>query len=162
MNFDHLSQIERALLQKRAQQLSQTEQISTNKTLEVVTLTIADRRFAFQLHDLCSVLHSSITRLPGLPPVVAGAINVQGELVSVLELPLLLGLDLSEPLTDCVLLIASPHGNVGLRVPKLPELETIDEMNTTTVLEVDVLENPKIVLLNIENLLQRAEQALLA
>jgi chemotaxis signal transduction protein len=109
---------------------------------------------------LRSVLHSSITKLPGLPPVVAGAINVQGELVSVLELPLLLGLDLSEASDECVLLIASPHGNVGLRVPKLPELETIEWNNTTSVLEVDGLENPKTVLLNIENLLQRAEQAL--
>jgi purine-binding chemotaxis protein CheW len=156
MNFDHLSELERVLLQKRARQLSQTEPIKTSKTLEVVTLTIANKRFALELHDLRAVLHSAITKLPGLNPVVAGAINVQGELISVLELTLLLGLGLSEATDECVLLVHSPHGSVGLRVPNLPQLETID----ASQMELSGSNDTKILLLNIPDLLQRAEQAL--
>jgi purine-binding chemotaxis protein CheW len=160
MNFEHLSQLERALLEVRAKRLNQTEHPDTNKTLEVVILTIDHKRYALELQDLRAVLRAKITKLPGLNPVIAGAINVQGELVSVLELSLLMGLELSEATDECVLLVNSQHGNVGLRIPNLPELETIDAINTSTVLESTGLNKGKIVVLNIQDLLYRAEQAL--
>jgi purine-binding chemotaxis protein CheW len=151
MSFDHLSEIERLVLQKRAQQLSQTPNIDINPKLEVVTFSLQNQPYALDVQDLRSVLRSKITKLPGLPPVVAGAINVQGQLVSVLELALLLGLDLPEANDECVLLVGSPHGNLGLRLPNLPELETIDAPNA---------QNPslnKVVLLNLNQLLQTTQ-----
>lgn len=151
MSFDHLSKIERAVLQKRAEQLSQSQSLDSNPKLEVVTLTIQNKRYALELQDLQAVVRSRITKLPGLHPVVAGAINLQGQLVSVLELALLLGLDLPEVTNECVLLVSTPHGNLGLHVPNLPELETIDAPKT---------QNPslsEVTLLNINQLLQRAE-----
>ena len=150
MSFDHLSEIERAVLQKRARQLSQTA-MESNPKLEVVTFSLDNKRYAFDLHDLRAVLRSKITKLPGLQPIVAGAINVQGQLVSVLELALLLGLDLPEMKDECVLLVNTPHGNLGLRLPNLPELETIDAPNA---------QNPslsEVRLLNLDQLLQIAE-----
>jgi purine-binding chemotaxis protein CheW len=151
MSFDHLSEIERTVLQKRAQQLSQTADIDTKPKLEVVTFSLQNQRYALDVQDLRSVLRSKITKLPGLPPVVAGAINVQGQLVSVLELALLLGLDLPEAKDECVLLVNTPHGNLGLRLPNLPELETIDAPNAQTSSLNEVT------LLNLNQLLETAE-----
>ncbi len=151
MSFDHLSIIERAVLQKRSEQLSQTANTDLNPKLEVVTFSLHNTRYALELQDLRAVLRSKITKLPALPPVVAGAINVQGQLVSVLELALLLGLDLPEAKDECVLLVGIPHGNLGLHLPNLPELETIDAPNA---------QNPGlngIVLLNLSQLLQSIE-----
>jgi chemotaxis signal transduction protein len=155
MSFDHLSDLERVVLQKRAEQLSQTQTVNSNPKLEVVTLSIQNKRYALELPELRAVVRSRITALPGLNPVVAGAINVQGQLVSVLELALLLGLDVPEGGDECVLLVGTPHGNLGLRVPNLPELETIDAPNA---------QNPslnQIVLLNINHLLQTAQTLML-
>ncbi len=151
MSFEHLSEIERAVLQKRARQLSQTANMDSNPKLEVVTFSLQDKRYALELEDLQAVLRSKITKLPGLPPVVAGAINVQGQLVSVLELALLLGLELAEAKDECVLLVHTPYGNLGLRLPNLPELETIDAPNAqnSSLNEVE--------LLNLSQLLQSAE-----
>jgi purine-binding chemotaxis protein CheW len=129
MSFDHLSKIERLVLQKRSQQLSQTANTDTNPKLEVVTFSLQNQRYALDVQDLRAVLRSKITKLPGLHPIVAGAINVQGQLVSVLELALLLGLELPEAKDECVLLVNTPHGNLGLHLPNLPELETIDAPN---------------------------------
>ncbi len=151
MSFDHLSKIERVVLQKRAQQLSLSQSLDSNPKLEVVTLTIQNKRFALELQDLHAVVRSKITKLPGLNPVVAGAINLQGQLVSVLELALLLGLDLPEARDECVLLVNTPHGNLGLHLPNLPELETIDAPNAQNS------SLNEIVLLNINQLLQRVE-----
>ncbi len=151
MSFDHLSDIERVVLQKRSEQLSQTQTLNPKPKLEVVTLSIQNKRYALELPDLHAVVRSKITKLPGLPPVVAGAINVQGQLVSVLELALLLGLDLPEGADECVLLVNTPQGSLGLRVSNLPELETIDAPNA---------QNPslnQIVLLNINQLLQTVQ-----
>ncbi len=151
MSFDHLSEIDRAVLQKRAQQLSQTQNVSSNPKLEVVTFNLQNQRYALNVQDLRSVLRSKITKLPGLPPAVAGAINVQGQLVSVLELALLLGLDFPETRDECVLLVGTPHGNLGLRLPDLPELETIDAPNA---------QNPslnQVVLLNLDQLLETTQ-----
>jgi purine-binding chemotaxis protein CheW len=151
MSFEHLSEIERAVLKKRAQQLSQTANMDSNPKLEVVSFSLQNKRYALDVQDLQAVLRSKITKLPGLPPVVAGAINVQGQLVSVLELALLLSSDLPEATDECVLLVSTPHGNLGLHLPNLPELETIDVPNA---------QNPssnQVELLNINQLLQTAE-----
>jgi purine-binding chemotaxis protein CheW len=151
MSFDHLSEIDRAVLQKRAQQLSQTPSMDSTSKLEVVTFSLQNQRYALDVQDLRSVLRSKITKLPGLSPVVAGAINVQGQLVSVLELALLLGLDLPEAKDECVLLVSTPHGNLGLHLPNLPELETIDAPNAQNSSLNQVR------LLNLTQLLQIAE-----
>jgi purine-binding chemotaxis protein CheW len=148
MSFDHLSEIERLVLKRRSQQLSQTASMDLNQKLEVVSFSLQNQRYALELQNLRAVLRSKITKLPGLPPVVAGAINVQGQLVSVLELALLLGLDLPKATDECVLLVNTPHGNLGLHLPNLPELETIDVPNTPN----SSLDTVK--LLNIAQLLQ--------
>jgi chemotaxis signal transduction protein len=158
MSFEHLSATERALLQQRAQGLNQAEQANPNPRLEVLMLSLGDQHFALDLRDLRAVLRSKVTKLPGLSPLVAGAMNVRGELVSVLELPLLLGLAMPKALDECVLLVTTRHGNVGLRVPNLPELETINASQTTSAL-ADT-DDQRIKLLNLEDLLQAAEQAL--
>jgi purine-binding chemotaxis protein CheW len=160
MSFEHLPEAERALLQQRAQRLNQTESFNTNPTLEVVMLTIADRCYALELRELRGVLRSTVTKLPGVNPLIAGAINVQGELVSVLELALLLGLPQPEVIDECILLVTSLHGNVGLRVPNLPELETIDATQTTSLFDHAALNETKVVVLNVESLMQHAEQTL--
>jgi purine-binding chemotaxis protein CheW len=151
MSFEHLSEIERAVLQKRARQLSQTANMDSNPKLEVVTFSLQNKRYALDVQDLQAVLRSKITKLPGLNPVVAGAINVQGQLISVLELALLLGLNLPEVTDECVLLVSTPHGNLGLHLPNLPELETIDAPNAQNSSLNEVT------LLNLNQLLETAE-----
>lgn len=79
-----------------------------------------------------------------------------------LELPLLLGLVMPEAPDECVLLVSSRHGNLGLRVPNLPELETIDASNTTSVFDRASFSDQNIVVLKVDDLLQPAEQALVA
>lgn len=155
MSFDHLPEIERVVLQKRSAQLSQTQTLNPNPQLEAVTFSLHNTRYALELKDLRAVLRPKITKLPALPPAVAGAINVQGQLVSVLELALLLGLELPDAKDECVLLVGTPHGNLGLHLPNLPELETIDAPNAQN------LALNGVVLLNISQLLQSIETLLL-
>jgi hypothetical protein len=64
---------------------------------------------------------------------------------------LLLGLNLPEVTDECVLLVSTPHGNLGLHLPNLPELETIDAPNTQNSSLNEVT------LLNLNQLLETAE-----
>ena len=124
--------------------------------LEVVIVTIDLQRFAFLLSDLQAVLRSKITKLPGVNPLISGMINVQGELIGVLELGLLLGFQDHVNQEDCVLLVLTRHGKVGLHVPNLPELETVDAALCTWINhQIAVLEGA-IVLLDLDLLLEAA------
>ncbi len=155
--FDHLSDAERVVLFERARRLNQISNSSITEQFEAVVVRFHFEQYAFALADLQAVLRSNITALPGVNPMVAGLINVRGELISVLELHLLLGLP-SPDLTDpCVLLVKCSHGLVGLRVPDLPELMLLAAELTPGLSNRSgvqgVLEG-KIVLLEIEGLLQ--------
>jgi chemotaxis signal transduction protein len=124
--------------------------------LEVVIVTIDAERFAFLLSDLQAVLRSKITKLPGVNPLIAGMINVQGELIGVLELGLLLGFQIIPNQEDCVLLVLTRHGKVGLHVPNLPELETIDAAVCTLMNDQTAKPEGKIMLLDLDLLLEAA------
>jgi hypothetical protein len=71
-------------------------------------------------------------------------------------------LEIPEPLNlaDCVLLVSSSRGKVGLRVPHLPELETVMTNSTVSFSKQTTFEEAKIAILDLDQLLKTALAAM--
>lgn len=78
-------------------------------TLAVLTFQLSGERYALPLTDVSEVSRpGSITPIPGLPPVVLGAVGLRGEVVPVLDLRRLLQLE-PGPLTSQSRLVIVQH-----------------------------------------------------
>lgn len=84
--------------------------------LQLVVLSLDDRQYALPLSTVERVFPIvEITQLPHAPAVVAGVINVQGELMPVFDIRKRLDLPTREiKLTDQLVLVSTAKRNVGL------------------------------------------------
>lgn len=95
----------------------------------VLTFFLAGERYAFPLEAVREVCRPAmITALPGLPPVVLGAMGLRGEVLAVLDLRRLLGLAES-PLTPASRLIVIHQGTItaALLVDQVEDISALAE-----------------------------------
>lgn len=83
-----------AVLESRARLLARKPASGEQgEELEIVEFSMRGRRYAFEaamVREVASL--TTFSRLPGAPPVVLGLVNVRGDILSLLDLHLLLGL----------------------------------------------------------------------
>lgn len=78
-----------------------------SKTLTVLTFVLAGERYALPLGEIREVNRvAAVTPIPGLPPTVVGALGLRGQIVPVLDLHRVLGLETQDQTTDSRLVIA--------------------------------------------------------
>lgn len=84
---------ERELLELRAAQLASVEQDATRESLGALVVTVEQDRYALPIGAVREVVSECrITPVPCAPASVRGVVNLRGEIVSVTDLAMLLGL----------------------------------------------------------------------
>jgi purine-binding chemotaxis protein CheW len=93
----------------------------------VLVCRVAEERYALDLHFLRSVQPArELARVPCTPAYVAGAVNVRGEVVTVLDLGTALGLPSgATPIRSEVLLVEVAGNRVGLLVDEVVGIERL-------------------------------------
>jgi purine-binding chemotaxis protein CheW len=119
-----------AVLRERAREYARTADSDTiARGNELLIFRAGAEEYAAELHRLRGVLRvSGLTPVPCTPALVAGVLNVRGELVSVLDLAVLLGLESSASSSaDAeVVLVEASEALVGLLVDSVVGVNRID------------------------------------
>lgn len=92
-----------------------------NRSGEMVVFRLDERRLALHLSAVERVIQAvEVTPLPGAPPVVMGAVNVQGHVLPVLDLRRRFGLPLREVTEEDQMILAhTSHRRVVLPVDEV-------------------------------------------
>ena len=108
---------ENDILKRRAQTLAKSTAPRAEKhTIEAVRFRLADEAYGIELGFIREVLPlGPLTFIPGIPEHISGIINVRGEIISVMDLKPLFGLEASvSPENQYVLIIAAPAMAFGI------------------------------------------------
>ena len=99
-----------------------------NKPFELMTFKIEDTSFGLDINDIQEInCHASLCRVPVDYEAVAGVINLRGEVLTVLALGKMLGIQshLPKDKTLGYVVLKSNNGRVAIAVDKLEDVETI-------------------------------------
>ena len=102
---------------------------------QYICFQVAAGRYAVPLTPVAQVLRcENLVPLPASPPFIAGLLNLGGEVVPVLNLRSLFGLDPAEPTRRSRVLIAEHNGRKhGLLVDGVNELLALEASSIATV-----------------------------
>ncbi len=125
------AEIER-ILRQRARELAEEQTRSTEHRGEALVVRVGNARYAVPLMGLGGVMGlDSLTPLPGAPAFVAGLTQIQGRVVTIVDLGALLG-EAPEP-PKAALLIEVDSGSFGLGVSAYENVIPIPAKNLETV-----------------------------
>lgn len=119
------------ILGARARQLAALDAVSsTGSEMQVLCFRLGTEHYAVELRLLRAVHHASgLTPIPCTPPFIAGALNVRGEVITVVALDVVLGLSTEQHgrrnLTEAtrVLLVDYQQLQTGLLVDEVLGIE---------------------------------------
>lgn len=104
-------------------------------SLELVTMRLADQSFGIPVGSVHDVLAAQkITRVPLAPPSVAGALNLRGRIVTVLDLRTALGLGEAPPAAQAM--------NVVIEHEKEVYALLVDNVGDVLSIPAEVIEPP--------------------
>ena len=112
------------LFRKRASDLAgrKSKELIKERSIPVLVFWIGNERYALNLEDLSGLLsYENCTPVPKSDEMICGVINIQGELHSVIELSLLLGLSAPQQ-DDKGYIIVLKRSGVGLRVHRVDQI----------------------------------------
>lgn len=109
-----------------------------SEAVELLVFELDDQRYALYLTAVREVVRAvALTRLPGAPGVVEGAINLRGRVVPVLDLRARFGLRPKPVDPDQHLILASAGGRlVALRTDRATRLTTVPVSGIDSAAEV--------------------------
>ena len=118
-----------AVWRQRAVRLSRRPTVSTQEfQLHVLVLALGKERYGIEIADVAEVLPAILcTPVPGAPPVIAGVMNVRGEIRPVMDLKLILGIrNAAVPGVPApVILLRQQAREVGVQVDQVEQIRTI-------------------------------------
>lgn len=117
------------MLVKRAHQLAQVAVATeTVAAMDVLLFRVRGEQYAVELRALQSIQSAGdLTRIPCTPSRIAGIINVRGEVITVIDLAVVMGLDDRRAPGEAtqVLLVELPPGRVGLLVDEVASIDRL-------------------------------------
>ncbi|MDX2127718.1 MAG: chemotaxis protein CheW [Chloroherpetonaceae bacterium] len=137
--IERMKEIEEAKL--RAE--SETDEGDTKE--QFVGILVGDKETAFRVNDIEAILNvPKITPIPGMPPYVLGICNVRGEITSVLNLQVILGLDVSKkPKTrrqkssERLLIVGNVNFSVGFVIDAVLDVIRVGETDVIRINAAD-------------------------
>ncbi len=121
-----------AILAARARALATPAQASTaGEAVELLAFAIGGARYALPTTQVAAVARlSTVTRVPGVTPAVAGVTNHEGSVLLIADLPALLGLPPSPTATDAVRYLLVVHDGdadpVGLVADEVHDIRAVN------------------------------------
>jgi len=89
----------------------------------LIVFSLGDEKYALDVKHLKNVMWArKITPVPDVPPHVLGIMNIRGEIISVVDLKQLLGLDQETPVRVSVMVTSEKGVDVGFLVDGLDEI----------------------------------------
>ncbi len=118
------------------------QEISENDSLQVVIFRVGEDYLSCPISQVREIIQlEEVTPVPSTPDKIRGILNRRGEIITILDLPMVLdtGLELSE--NDSQLMIMySEDENIGIMVSEVTEIPTV---NTEDIEEPsEALETP--------------------
>ncbi len=112
------------ILHQRAIRLSQIEEEEKEEKVNVVILILNDEWYGIPVENVREILkRGEITRVPCAPPEVIGIINLRGEIISIIDLKKVLGLELtSSALGSQIIIVQVSDLKFGLLVDFVSDL----------------------------------------
>ncbi len=113
---------------KRAERLAKKEAPRhPSALLRVMVFRLGTQRYAIEMKNLAEVVSAAQPApIPGAPREFVGAIQVRGEIRSVVSLPILLDIDAASPITSGpVLLLRSAKQEIGVIAQAIEEFKEI-------------------------------------
>jgi purine-binding chemotaxis protein CheW len=148
-----------SVLDARARQYAQAPAAQAGTWAEVLLVRIGEEQYALELRWLRSVHDADgLAQVPCTPAYVAGILNVRGEVVTVLDLAVILGLGAGSESDrrSHVLLSELPQGRIGLLVDEVLGAEQVELDGLSRGLSgrdfVRGVADARIVLLDVEQL----------
>jgi purine-binding chemotaxis protein CheW len=109
--FDTMAPEDREVLERRAVALAQGGKTEERETLGVLVVSVGDERYGLALDCVSEVVKEyRLTPVPCAPGHVRGVINLRGEIVSVIDLAVVLGLPSAESSHNAPLVVVSREG----------------------------------------------------
>ena len=123
--YDHFSEDEIAILRARAERIASTQQTKESDAFSALVVRINGESYALPMDALTAVYEGyTIVPLPGVPPFVAGIVNVRGQILPVMDLAALLGVP-GEAVKRTLLIISNAEYSLGLSVEAVGDVVTI-------------------------------------
>ncbi|MBI4953573.1 MAG: purine-binding chemotaxis protein CheW [Myxococcales bacterium] len=113
----------------RPEKTAQAERAdAAHAPVRMVCFRLAGQRFAIPVDAVAEVIpHRPVTRVPFTPSVVAGVINLRGDVVSVLDLGELLGLGRTKAGEGtCIVIVRAAGRTGGVLVDRIDEMRSFD------------------------------------
>jgi len=132
-------------------------EVSVNSLGQLLVFAVGEQRYALDISRVQRVVRIvEITPYPGLPSIVAGVVNIQGEVVPVISLQRCLALeDRGVRLTDRLILLNLDRRRVALWVDDVLEVREYDK--TQWISAEDILSQLKAV----EGVVKNGEELLI-
>lgn len=132
--------------------------------VQVVVFTIADEEFAVETSKVQGINGlMKITKVPKAEKYIKGLINLRGSILSVLDINLLLGMNVSDENNNNIIVIDLDGEQVGITVDHVEEVMNVEEdmikrvhedKNKPFIKGLINLENRILTMIDIDKLLQ--------
>ncbi len=102
--------------------------IDENETMQVVTFRLGDDYLACPISQVREIIQlEEVTPVPSTPPKVRGILNRRGEIITILDMPKVLGIGLNLSEDDSQLMILySDTEDIGIMVSEVTEIPTVN------------------------------------
>ncbi len=102
--------------------------IDENETMQVVTFRLGDDYLACPISQVREIIQlEEVTPVPSTPPKVRGILNRRGEIITILDMPKVLGIGLNLSEDDSQLMILySDTEDIGVMVSEVTEIPTVN------------------------------------
>ncbi|MDU1414037.1 MAG: chemotaxis protein CheW [Clostridium sp.] len=104
--------------------------------MQVVVFTIGEEKFAVETSKVQGINGlMKITKVPKAQPYIKGLINLRGSILTVLDINLLLGMNISDENNNNVIVLEMAGEEVGITVDSVEEVMNIEDDMVTKIME---------------------------
>jgi len=133
--YDNFTHEEVGILRERAERAAQASQDETTVGLiSVLEVHITNEIYALPISELTAIYDSIIViPIPCVPAYITGVANIRGQILSVLDLAMLLGGERDADTDGALIVVTNRNASVALRAETIGDTVTIntDELTAT-------------------------------
>jgi purine-binding chemotaxis protein CheW len=129
------------ILEERAVQLAHNLDAVPDAGLDVMLFRLGHEQYGVEMSALRATQPArGLTPVPSTPPQIAGVINVRGEIVTVLDLASILGIERPQEEGQAYVLLADgPEGQIGLLVDEVIGMHQVASTDIGAILSTSGL-----------------------
>ena len=111
-----------------AKNLSEEENRGITESVQYIVIRLGNEQYGIDIRNIDNIVRMQpITRIPKMPDYLKGVINMRGEVIPVISMRLVMGLEPDEytKATRIIVLKLEQEGNVGFIVDEVKEVVTL-------------------------------------